>query len=344
MRIGFMLHSVLDGNSWDYAFLATPMKDLARLVDDLKARGYTFVMAREWGRLKKGKFASITFDDGYLDNWTILFPWMRDHGVPFSVFINRDFVENSTEVRPFGARLPGYLNTAEVRAMADSGVVDFQSHSCTHTWYPISGRVVDIYNSGMKGKYPWIQWNGEPSKKSEWLTYTSDRYEGYPVFENDRSLRAVRYLIPDEAAAEYNKLVSEARMCVAEANELFQSRFASLGRCETDDEARERYMDEIVGNGDFIFKLTGVKPTILCWPGGAYNKISHEVSDSLGLITTSRVGFGVEDRFMHRISPTNHYGKDRWPWRDQALTLSYYLARYRINALFYRLRNALGDS
>lgn len=333
-----MLHSVLNDGSWDYAFLATPMADLARLVADLRGRGYSFVKASEWPTLGKGNFASISFDDGYLDNWTILFPWMRDNKVPFTVFINRDFVVDDNVCRPFGLRIPGYLNTQEVRSMADSGIVDFQSHSCTHTWYPTSGNVIDIYDSKKKPTYPWMQWNSNVSRKHEWLTYTTNELNGYPVFENDRSLRAIRFLLPLDAITDFNLRVAREKLTVAKANELFQEKFATYGKMETVEQALERYSEEISGNGDFIEALTGRRPSILCWPGGAYNEYSLKLAESLGLITTSKIGYGAENRFLHRISPTNHYGKDRWPWKDQALTLSYYLTRYRFNNFAYRMR------
>ena len=338
MRIGFMLHSVLDDDSWDYSFLATSMAEIARLVADLRSRGYLFVKACEWPNLEKGRFASISFDDGYLDNWTVLFPWMHENKVPFTVFINRDFVIEDSVCRPFNTRLPGYLNSEEIRRMAESGVVDFQSHSCTHTWYPISGRVVDIYHSERKAAYPWMQWNSDVSRKFEWLTYTDDRLNGYPVFENDRSLRAVKFLLPNDVVNDFNAQVANDSLTVIEANELFQAKYVRFGQEETVEQSISRYSDEIVGNNDFIENLTGVRPTVLCWPGGAYNEHSLRLAESLGLVTTSKVGFGAESKFLHRISPTNHYGRDRWPWKDQALTFSYYLARYRLKNISYRLR------
>lgn len=343
MRIGFMLHSVLSGVIWDYSFLATSMEELSHFINNLKGRGYKFIFANEWATAQDD-VVSISFDDGYLDNWTILFPWMAENKIKFSVFVNREFVENSSSLRPFGWQLPGYLNIGEIREMALSGWVDIQSHSCTHTWYPTGPRVVDIYHSSMKHKYPWVQWNNDVSRKPYWLAETNTLLDGIPVFENDRSLRAVRFLVGSDVLTEFREKVCFTKLSALAASTLFEESYSVFGRYETYDEQKRRYYEEIVVNMDFIEGITGLRPNVLCWPGGAYNALSESVAKSLQLVTTTGRGYGVEDGFLHRISPSNPYAKDRWPWRDQALTLNYYLARFQVKGLVYRLsRRIQGD-
>lgn len=336
MRIGFMMHSVLDDEGWDYGFLATSMQELSRLVSDLKSRGFRFVLARDWSAAT-GKSVCLSFDDGYLDNWTILFPWMKENKVPFTIFVNKDFVELEGLARPFGSRSPGYLNVNEIKAMSDSGFVDIQSHSCTHTWYPTGTKIVDIYSSELKGKYPWIQWNENPGNKPFWLTHTERSLDGTPVFENDRSLRARRFLFDEEQLCEFKLRVVRDRLDVPSATDLLAHNFPNIGRLETVLEQEARYLEEIGGNIDFLESVVGYRSDVLCWPGGAYNEISTDVAKRLGLVTTTRRGFGHESMYMHRISPTNHYGRDKWPWTNQGLMLGYYLARYRFKGVLYKM-------
>lgn len=336
MRVGFMMHSVLDGEDWDYSFLATSMIDLARLVADLRGRGFEFIFAKDWGRYRDN-VVSLSFDDGYLDNWTILFPWMQENKVKFTIFVNKDFVEKSERIRDIYSRAPGYLNTAEIREMANSGWVDIQSHTCSHTWYPIGPKVIDIYNSTLKHKYPWVQWNNDIARKPDWLSFTDTTMDGVAVFENDRSLRAIRYIVDVNAMTEFNEHVIRDRLTPSEATDIFATRYSSGGHYESESERYQRYHNEIVGNMDFVESITGCRPIVLCWPGGAYNDLSESISSSLGLITTAKRGFGFDDKFVHRLSPTNHYGRDKWPWSNQGLTLSYYLARYRFKGVVHRI-------
>ena len=64
----------------------------------------------------------LTFDDGYRDNYTILFPLLKKYQVKATIFI---FPNNIGKNKNF-------LTWGMVREMSDSGLVSFQSHTMTH--------------------------------------------------------------------------------------------------------------------------------------------------------------------------------------------------------------------
>lgn len=66
------------------------------------------------------KTVVLTFDDGYLDNWTILYPLLRERRMKATVFLTTGFI--GTE---------GFLTWQQVRRMRDGGV-EFGSHTQTH--------------------------------------------------------------------------------------------------------------------------------------------------------------------------------------------------------------------
>lgn len=64
---------------------------LDRLIADMKRRGYAFVSMDEALRSLaapgKGRFATITADDGYRDNLTEALPVFEAHGTPFTIYV-----------------------------------------------------------------------------------------------------------------------------------------------------------------------------------------------------------------------------------------------------------------
>ena len=88
----------------------------------------------------------LTFDDGYLDNYLHAFPILQRHAAAALIFPITGLVAESDRYRQqmpamdhkalLAARDPaGFLNTAEIRAMHASGLVDVASHSVSHLYF-----------------------------------------------------------------------------------------------------------------------------------------------------------------------------------------------------------------
>lgn len=83
----------------------------------------------------------VTFDDGYLDNWLYAFPILKKLSVKAVMYLVTEKVERESNLRhPFpvvdtrsNERGPGgFFSWAEARAMRESGLVEFGSHTHTH--------------------------------------------------------------------------------------------------------------------------------------------------------------------------------------------------------------------
>ena len=98
--------------------------DVVRLADQVRAR-------RE-GRPTTGTL-SITFDDGYLDNYAVAAPILKELGLTATFFVTTGFVQSNSV--PFWDRelpkQPGWMNWEQVRELADSGF-DIGCHTVTH--------------------------------------------------------------------------------------------------------------------------------------------------------------------------------------------------------------------
>lgn len=107
----------------------------------LKRLGYetlTFADLAEQGmasRLEQGrKYIIITVDDGYKDNYELLFPLLKKYGFKAVIYMvtgeqfNRWDVENPNNPE----KRIELMSPAQIKEMADSGLVDFGGHTLSH--------------------------------------------------------------------------------------------------------------------------------------------------------------------------------------------------------------------
>lgn len=102
--------------------------DFKKHISALKKAGYTFLTATELAAIIKQEEALppkpllITFDDGYLSNYTYAYPILKELGLKGTIFVVTDEV----------GKTPGFLphfTWEQGKEMVDSGVIDIQSHS-----------------------------------------------------------------------------------------------------------------------------------------------------------------------------------------------------------------------
>lgn len=97
----------------------------------LARRNYNVIGLSELVRAIKNKQSLprntvvITFDDGYEDNYTRAFPVLEKYNLPATIFVIVDSLGKQ-----------GYLNYAQIRRMASSGIIDIDSHSLAGAYLP----------------------------------------------------------------------------------------------------------------------------------------------------------------------------------------------------------------
>ncbi|HIV85629.1 MAG TPA: polysaccharide deacetylase family protein [Candidatus Monoglobus merdigallinarum] len=88
----------------------------------LNKNSYTTLFATEYEQAYSvSKPVILTFDDGYEDNYTELFPLLKEYNVKATIFVVSSYVDTE-----------GYLSSAQIREMVDSGLVSVQSHTSGH--------------------------------------------------------------------------------------------------------------------------------------------------------------------------------------------------------------------
>ena len=89
--------------------------------------GYTFITAAQLGDAMDGKTVLpkkpiiLTFDDGYRDFYTDVFPLLKKHHAQATVYIVVNFLDK-----------PNYMFSSQVKEVAQSGLVEIGSHTLYH--------------------------------------------------------------------------------------------------------------------------------------------------------------------------------------------------------------------
>lgn len=96
--------------------------ELEQLILSLQHAGYVFLTMDEVLANPQPRAVLLTFDDGYVDNYTNLFPILQRTGAKATCYITNR-----------GETDPVFLTPAQVQEMQASGLVTFGGHTANHT-------------------------------------------------------------------------------------------------------------------------------------------------------------------------------------------------------------------
>lgn len=142
VRIPVLLYHHLSENEPESGTVLHP-DTFARHMELLKREGYTPITTDELlafvdeGIALPDKPVLITFDDGYLSNYELAFPILREYHFPATIFIIGSSVGHKQYYKDTSYALTPHFGQEEIDEMLASGLISFGSHTYDmHQWAP----------------------------------------------------------------------------------------------------------------------------------------------------------------------------------------------------------------
>ncbi|MBF0374922.1 MAG: polysaccharide deacetylase family protein [Alphaproteobacteria bacterium] len=322
-------HSISDDGGWLpwRSNVVTP-ETFDRHMRMLRERGLgvirtrDLIEARQSGKTLPPRPVVVTLDDGALDNWVAALPILRRWGVPATLFVSLDFIENGNAVRPSlddveagtvsrdALNWRGYLNWAEIEMIRREGLVDIQPHGIDHGRVDTGPREVGELTPANWRKLAWVQWRAIEGPKADWHLW-----EAPPVAPIGTKLRENAPALAAPAWRDEGGL---------EATEAFEARL----REHLERPAR------VLGQSD-----------VFCWPENATCDTARRIACEVGYrATTAGDGAnrpGEDPRVISRVGVGDRVIGFRWP-AIEALALWAAIRVFQGNLYWYFPLLALG--
>ena len=320
-----MYHSIgVTNYQWHWNFLTCPYEVFENQLKWLKKFNYYTANFQEvYDYIMRDKplpknTVFLNFDDGYLDNYVYAYPLLKKFGMKGTVFVNPDFVDKSTGLRKTmnDAKteaelkdLPsiGFCNWDELKKMDSEGIIEAQSHAKTHTWYPVSDKILDFRHPG--DDYIWMDWNEYPDEKPLLQITNPKKVKlGKAIFEHEKAMSSKRVTINENFQNELNTFVMSNgnedffkspswKNTLKEYSERLKKKYVVVKHEETDNEYYERVKYELGFTKLELEKKLNKEVLFLCWPGGSATKMGMKIATELGyLMSTAARDLSNEER------------------------------------------------
>ena len=203
-RIPVLMYHAVSDYTWGIPELFVSPVKLEEQLQAMQEGGFTAVTFEDLDHIDEiEKPVMLTFDDGYDDNYTELFPLLKKYNVKATVFvIVNDLGKNHK------------LTREQVKEMSDSGLVSIQSHTMSHNYLDLmsdSQLEYEHYNSMLElaritGKQPFVMCYPTGKCSAHSRTFTAKYYQyglcmGGPCYVTGAAPYLIyRYYIPRNTA------------------------------------------------------------------------------------------------------------------------------------------------
>jgi len=330
-----MYHSIgIPSEKWQWSYLTCPYETFEGHLRWMKKKGFqTITLQHLYDYMKEGvalfkNSIVLTFDDGYLDNWVFAYPLLKKYGFKGTIYVNPEFTyprnivrKNLEDVWKGETRIDkletiGYLSWKEMKEMEDEEVMDIQTHTMSHTWYPMSNRIIDFRHP--RDPYIWMTWNDNPAKKP-YLQIDDEELVNYgePVCEYGRAIGIRRYFLDENLKEFMTNYVKEKgdkdffssknwRDELLEVARKYKEENRLNERYETEEEYEERIYYELQKSKEIIEDKLDKEVKFLCWPGGAVTGKALKMASDIGYVSST----AGRDMEHERNYLRNKYGED----------------------------------
>ena len=193
--------------------------------------------------------------------------------------------------------------------MQESGIVDIQSHTMTHTWHFSGPDIEDFYHPGSGRELPWMIWNAVPESKPAYLARQQEAAVPYgtPIYRHARALAGKRYIEDAELTRHLVNHVeslggsgfferAEWHTVLHETVSAYRDKHGAGDRFETDREWEARMHFELDTSKTTIERKLGKTVEFLAWPGGSFAPSLPRMAHDAGYTGVTRPSGVTADR------------------------------------------------
>ena len=249
----------------------------------------------------------LTFDDGYKDNLTVALPILKKYNAKGTIFLNPAYTSDKTD----DASDWGFMTWDEIQTANDSGVFDLQAHTMTHEFIFTSDKVVDYYTANKFAKYYWLAWMLWPDSPRSWnsnaMNYRDKIPTGYPIFEYNRRLSAVKFI----PSSEYVEFLIENYISGKSETKLFDGK---RGVYETKEDYLAYATWEVTECKRLLEEKLEKDIHTLCFPGGGYTDEILDIAKTCGYkcyMNASRLRVGNNNNHVGDLHAGKFVGLNR---------------------------------
>jgi hypothetical protein len=274
------------------------------------------------------KYVCLTFDDGYLDNYIYVYPLLKKHKTKATIFVNPVFVDKRQIIRQSleeywnnktsleEIEQWGFLSWDEMRLMENSGLVDIQSHTLTHTKNFVSDKLVGFHHPRADCLY--YIGNQYPERLPYYIQ--DEQFEklipyGFPIFEQKSSVVAYKVDINPSfnqsiiqsfdnfdwtQPYDFKKMFNQIKHFYDESKE----KDSIIIQKESADEFKKRVIFELSESKRIIENELTKRVDFCCWPHGDNDEFAHHTAMQAGYkATTTGKNLCENISNSERISP-----------------------------------------
>ncbi|MGF6906570.1 polysaccharide deacetylase family protein [Fusobacterium sp. PH5-44] len=231
------------------------------------------------------KSSMITMDDGYVNNYTNVYPLLKKYNMKATIFLNTAYIGKNEK----------YMNWDQIKEMHESNVIDFQCHSHTHNYVFVDDKIIGILT-------------GHEDDHADAHIYGSIK-EGYPVFKKRGEYSSRAIIINNDFYEVFREFYlkelknTPKNQLLKKAQEFININKEKYFHEETKEEFENKIKREFLLNKKAIEEHLGKKVTFFCWPWGHRGKEAMKVLEAVGVkgFVTTRKGTNSYKPDFHMI-------------------------------------------